>query len=72
MSAEGLLEVVPALVGAADERDVGRVFVIRLPDDARVSVRTAPIVNERELLKCQKEGKVRFVGFTGHKSPHIH
>jgi predicted aldo/keto reductase-like oxidoreductase len=25
-----------------------------------------------ELLKCQKEGKVRFVGFTGHKSPHIH
>jgi predicted aldo/keto reductase-like oxidoreductase len=25
-----------------------------------------------ELLKCQKEGKVRFVGYTGHKSPHIH
>lgn len=25
-----------------------------------------------ELLKCQSEGKVRFVGFTGHKSPHIH
>ncbi len=25
-----------------------------------------------ELLKCQQEGKVRFVGFTGHKSPHIH
>jgi predicted aldo/keto reductase-like oxidoreductase len=25
-----------------------------------------------ELLKCQKEGKVRFVGFTGHKSPLIH
>jgi predicted aldo/keto reductase-like oxidoreductase len=25
-----------------------------------------------ELLKCQKEGKVRFVGFTGHKSPQIH
>ncbi len=25
-----------------------------------------------ELLKLQKEGKVRFVGFTGHKSPHIH
>lgn len=25
-----------------------------------------------ELLKIQKEGKVRFVGFTGHKSPHIH
>ena len=25
-----------------------------------------------ELLKMQKEGKVRFVGFTGHKSPHIH
>ncbi len=25
-----------------------------------------------ELLKMQKEGKVKFVGFTGHKSPHIH
>ena len=25
-----------------------------------------------ELLKMQKEGKVRFVGFTGHKAPHIH
>jgi aryl-alcohol dehydrogenase-like predicted oxidoreductase len=25
-----------------------------------------------ELLKMQKEGKVRFVGYTGHKSPHIH
>ena len=25
-----------------------------------------------ELLQIQKEGKVRFVGFTGHKSPHIH
>ena len=25
-----------------------------------------------ELLKMQKEGKVRFVGFTGHKDPHIH
>ena len=25
-----------------------------------------------ELLKIQKEGKVRFVGFTGHKSPLIH
>ncbi|GIW79126.1 MAG: oxidoreductase [Gemmatales bacterium] len=23
-------------------------------------------------LKAQKEGKVRFIGFTGHKSPHIH
>jgi uncharacterized protein len=25
-----------------------------------------------EGLKAQKEGKVRFLGFTGHKSPHIH
>ncbi len=25
-----------------------------------------------EALKAQKEGKVRFIGFTGHKSPHIH
>ena len=25
-----------------------------------------------EALKAQKEGKVRFLGFTGHKSPHIH
>ena len=26
----------------------------------------------KEALKAQKEGKVRFLGFTGHKSPHIH
>jgi predicted aldo/keto reductase-like oxidoreductase len=26
----------------------------------------------REALRAQKEGKVRFLGFTGHKSPHIH
>jgi predicted aldo/keto reductase-like oxidoreductase len=25
-----------------------------------------------EALKAQKEGKIRFIGFTGHKSPHIH
>jgi uncharacterized protein len=25
-----------------------------------------------EALKAQKEGKVRFIGFTGHKDPHIH
>src|SRR5262245_60519354 len=25
-----------------------------------------------EALKAQKAGKVRFLGFTGHKSPHIH
>jgi len=26
----------------------------------------------KEALRAQKEGKVRFLGFTGHKSPHIH
>jgi predicted aldo/keto reductase-like oxidoreductase len=26
----------------------------------------------REALRAQKEGKIRFLGFTGHKSPHIH
>src|SRR5262245_26720510 len=26
----------------------------------------------REALRAQKEGKVRFLGFTGHKDPHIH
>lgn len=25
-----------------------------------------------EALKAKKEGKIRFIGFTGHKSPHIH
>jgi len=25
-----------------------------------------------EAIKAQKEGKVRYLGFTGHKSPHIH
>jgi predicted aldo/keto reductase-like oxidoreductase len=25
-----------------------------------------------EAIKARKEGKVRFIGFTGHKSPHIH
>src|SRR5207249_10453765 len=25
-----------------------------------------------EALKAQKEGKVKHLGFTGHKSPHIH
>ncbi len=25
-----------------------------------------------EMLKAQKAGKVRFIGFTGHKDPHIH
>jgi predicted aldo/keto reductase-like oxidoreductase len=25
-----------------------------------------------EALKAKKEGKIRFLGFTGHKSPHIH
>lgn len=25
-----------------------------------------------EALKAQKEGKIRFIGFTGHKDPHIH
>jgi predicted aldo/keto reductase-like oxidoreductase len=25
-----------------------------------------------EALRAQREGKIRFIGFTGHKSPHIH
>lgn len=26
----------------------------------------------REALRAQREGKIRFIGYTGHKSPHIH
>ncbi len=26
----------------------------------------------REALRAQQQGKIRFIGFTGHKSPHIH
>ena len=49
------------------------------PDaDARDQLGQRPRVGGREgrarpsCSRCQKEGKVRFVGFTGHKSPHIH
>src|SRR5262245_19105190 len=46
-----LFEVVPALEGAADERDIIGVFVVSLANDARVAVRAAAIVAEGELLQ---------------------
>jgi len=53
MPAGALFEVVPAFERTADERHIVRMFVIRTADDSRVPVRTAAIVNERELLQCE-------------------
>ena len=46
-----LFQIVPALEGAADERNIVGMLVVGLADDARVAVRAAAIVAERELLQ---------------------
>jgi predicted aldo/keto reductase-like oxidoreductase len=43
--------------------------VIRMEDPARVF---APGGGMEALLEAKKAGKIRFIGFTGHKSPDIH
>ena len=48
-----LFQVVPALVGPQHERDVIGMFVVGFADDARVAVRTALVVAERELLQAE-------------------
>jgi hypothetical protein len=40
-------------------------------DDKQFAARQKAM-QELEALRAQKEGKVRFLGYTGHKSPHIH
>ena len=44
------LELAPQLVGAAQERHVGRMLEIAEPDDARLAVRGAPVVAGRKAL----------------------
>jgi hypothetical protein len=48
-----LFQFVPPLERPAHERDVGRSFRVRGANDARVAVRTAATVDERELLQSQ-------------------
>src|SRR5205823_6354497 len=43
--------------------------IIRMEDPERVFA--AGAANEA-LVEAQKAGKIRFIGFTGHKDPHIH
>jgi aryl-alcohol dehydrogenase-like predicted oxidoreductase len=43
--------------------------VIRLTDPARVFSRSGAI---EALVRAREAGKIRFIGFTGHKSPTIH
>ncbi len=43
--------------------------VIRLEDPARIF---APGGGMEAILKAREEGKLRYVGFTGHKSPEVH
>ena len=39
---------------------------------AEAKTTSESLKNAVEALKAKKAGKVRFIGFTGHKSPHIH
>jgi hypothetical protein len=43
--------------------------VIRMSDPARVFAKGGAI---EALVKAKQDGKIRFIGFTGHKSPEIH
>jgi aryl-alcohol dehydrogenase-like predicted oxidoreductase len=43
--------------------------VIRFEDADRIFAEDGAM---QTFLKAQREGKIRFIGFTGHKDPHIH
>ena len=47
------LELVPQLVAATQERDVGRVLVVGEPDDAGQAVRRAELVQQVVLLQAE-------------------
>jgi predicted aldo/keto reductase-like oxidoreductase len=52
-----------------DHLDLWQFHEINYDNDADWIVEKGALA---EALKAQKEGKVRFLGFTGHKSPHLH
>jgi predicted aldo/keto reductase-like oxidoreductase len=52
-----------------DHLDLWQFHEINYDNDPDWIMEKGPLA---EALKAQKEGKVRFLGFTGHKDPHIH
>lgn len=53
-----------------DHLDLWQVHGASFDNDAELFIR--PNGAAEALMQAKKEGKVRFVGFTGHKDPHIH
>src|SRR5690349_11437543 len=53
MNALPLFQIVPALEGAAHQRDVIGMLIVGFANDARVAMRTAAIVAKRKLLESE-------------------
>ena len=53
-----------------DHLDLWQIHGVTFDNDAELFIR--PNGAAEALQQAKKEGKVRFVGFTGHKDPHIH
>ena len=53
-----------------DHLDLWQIHGVAFDNDAELFIR--PNGAAEALLKAKKQGKVRFVGFTGHKDPKIH
>ncbi len=49
----GTFQVAPQLVGAQQQRNVGGIFEISLPNDPRLAVARSPVMRGRELLEAQ-------------------